>query len=61
MTQRVDLDGEPNVQTFANAQRDEAIEQRLPQPVTGKIVVGNEKPLDPLRIILAHDVFEIVR
>ena len=59
MAQRVDLDGEADIQSLA-PQLDQAVEQLLPVPVAGKIVVGDEEPLDALGDILAHEPFEIV-
>ena len=60
MAQRIDLDRETDLQPLAEPQPDHPVEQRLPMPVAREIVVGDEEPLDPLRIILADRAFEIV-
>ena len=50
----------PMFMPFAVAQLDQAVEQRFPVAVAGEIVVGDEEALDALRVVLAHDAFEIV-
>ena len=42
------------------AQLDQAVEQRLPVAVAGKIIVGDEESLDALSVVLAHDVLDVV-
>ena len=60
MAQRVDLKQQTYSETFALAQLDQAIEDRLPVAVAGEIVVGDEEARDPLRRIGAHDGLDIV-
>ncbi len=60
VAQRVDLDRKADLRKVAVAQLDQAIEQHLPIAVAGEIVVGDEEPLDALRIVLAHDPLQIV-
>ena len=60
MRQRVDLDQERDLHPIAFAQLDQPIEDRLPVPVAGEIVVGNEEARDALRGILAHDALDVV-
>src|SRR5262249_6269867 len=60
VAQRVDLDRETDRQSFAEPQMDHSVEQRFPMAIAGEIVVGDKKPLDPLRVVLAYRSFEIV-
>ena len=60
MTKGIDLDGKADLREIAIAQLDHAIKQRFPFAIAGEIIVGDEKPLDALGIILAHGAFEIV-
>ena len=60
VAQRIDLDGEADVQTFL-AQRDHPVEQRFPVTVAREVVVGDEEPLDALRAVLADDVLQVIR
>ncbi len=55
----VDLDGEADVDAFL-LQLDHPVEQDLPVAVAGEIVVGDEEPVDALRVIGADDLLEIV-
>ena len=50
VAERVDLDGEAELGKFAVAQLDQPVEQDLPVAVAGEIVVGDEEPLDALRV-----------
>ena len=54
MAERVDLDGEPDIQPFADAQLDQTIDQLLSVAIAGKIVVGDKKALDALGDVLPH-------
>ena len=60
VTQRVDLDREGELQIVGRAHRDQPVGQLLPIAVAGEIVVGNEEPADPPRIMLADAAFEVV-
>ena len=53
------LNGEADVQSFL-AQCDQAIEQRLPITVAGKIVVSDEEAPNAFGNILANDALQIV-
>jgi hypothetical protein len=46
MAKRIDLEQQSDVDAVLFAQPDQPIEDRLPIPVAGKVVVGNEKPRD---------------
>src|SRR6202453_2744023 len=59
VAERVDLDGEADVDAFL-LQLDHSVEQNFPVAVAGEIVVGDEEPVDALRVIGADDLFEIV-
>jgi hypothetical protein len=54
MTQRIDLDREMGVNPLPFPQFDNAIEDRLPILVAGKIVVGDEEPVDALTPIFSQ-------
>src|ERR1019366_2101198 len=60
VAESVDLDGEADIHPLADPHLDHAVEQRLPILVAGEIIVGDEKTLDPFRVILPHDMFQIV-
>src|SRR5207245_2529971 len=60
VAQRIDLDREADIQACL-AQGDHPIKQRLPVPVAGEIVVGDEEALDALRAIFPDDPLQIVR
>src|SRR5208337_457186 len=57
---RVDLDGEADMDALALLELDDPVEQDLPIRVAGEIVVGDEEPVDALRLVGADDLFEIV-
>ena len=60
VTECIDLDGKTETGELGLAQMDEAIEQQFPISIAREIVIGNEESLDALRMILAHDLFEVV-
>ena len=49
VAERVDLDGEADVDALAPAQLDQPVEEHLPVAVAGEIVVGDEEAVDALR------------
>ena len=57
---RVDLDRKADRQALADPQLDHPVEQLFPMPVAGEIVVGDEEPLDALRVVFPDRAFEIV-
>src|SRR5580704_6151212 len=59
VAERVDLDGEAAADALV-LELDHAVEKDLPVAVAGKIVIGDEEPVDALRVIGADDLFEIV-
>ncbi len=61
MAKRVDLQQQPNFEALLLAQFDEAVENGLPVPVAGEIVVGDEKAGDALCGVGAHDRLDVVR
>jgi hypothetical protein len=60
VAQRVDLDDELHRQTVDLAQLDEPVEDRLPLPVAGKVVVSDEEVAHALGEIGAYNVLDIV-
>jgi hypothetical protein len=60
VTQRVDLQDQPDLEILAFAQFDQAVEDRFPVAVAREVIVGNEKPRNALRRIGANDGFDIV-
>ena len=58
--QRIHLNDEIEVEAFGVADRDQAIENRLPVLVAGQIVVGDEEMVDALREIGANDRLDVV-
>ena len=60
MAERVDLDGEAAMDAFV-LKLDHPVEKDLPVAVAGEIVVGDEEPVDPLLLVLADDLFQVVR
>ena len=60
VAERIDLDGEIGLEPFLLVELYEAVEEALPVPVAGEIVVSDEEGLDPLRQVLADDPFEVV-
>ena len=61
VTERVDLQHQPDAEAVFFAQLDQPVEDRLPVLVAGEIVVGDEEARDPLRSVGAHDAFDVVR
>ena len=61
VAERIDLDGEAEIHALAVPHLDQPVEQRLPVAIAGEIVVGDEEALDALGVVLAHDLFQIVR
>ena len=61
MAQRVDLDGETDLQALVLAQFDQPVEEGLPISISGKVVVGDKEPSDVLSQILADYLLQIVR
>ena len=59
VAERVDLDGEADVDAFL-LELDHPVEQDLPVAVAGEIVVGDEEPVDSLRLVGADDLLEVV-
>ena len=60
VTERVDLQQEPDPEPLVFAQFDQAVEDRLPIAVAGEIVVGDKKARDALRGVGAHDRLDVV-
>ena len=61
VTARVDLNQQAKRDALLLAQRDQAIEDRLPGAVAGEIVVGDEEFVNALRPVQAHETFDVVR
>ncbi len=61
VTQRVDLQQQADLEALVLAQIDQAIEDRLPIAIAGKVVVGDEKFRDALLGVGADDLFDVVR
>ena len=60
VAKRIDLDHQTDWDAINLAKLDEAVEDRLPVPVAGKIIVGDEELVDPLRPIEAQQVFNVI-
>lgn len=60
MAQRVDLDHEPQFDTFTAPQLNYAIIESLPVPIANKIVVGDEEPIDTYFVVRADNFLKIV-
>ena len=60
VAERVDLQQQPDLEALVLAQLDQAVEDRLPVPVAGEIVVGDEEARDVLRGVGAHDRLDVV-
>jgi hypothetical protein len=60
VAQRVNLQQQANIEFVALAQFDQAVENWFPIAVSRKIIVGDEKSRDALRLVGAHDGFDIV-
>ena len=56
MAEHIDLDQEPQSDTVIFPQRNHAVEESIPVFVAGKIVVGNEEPIDT-QIVIRADYF----
>ena len=55
MAERVHLDREFNVLAFFFAQMNQAVEERLPIPISREIIVRDKETLDVLGIVLADN------
>src|SRR5215467_8311388 len=59
VAERIDLDDEADIELLGLAQVDQAVEDRLPVLVAGKIVVGDEETSHAFGVIEAHDLLDI--
>src|SRR3982074_3157145 len=60
VTQRIDLDDKADFEFRLLAQIDQAIEDRFPVLVAGKVVIGDEKAAHPLGVIDPDNLFDVV-
>src|SRR5689334_17887961 len=60
MALRVDLNDQLHRDAFVLLELDQPVEELLPQPIAGHVVVGDEERIDALPMVLAHDLLEIV-
>src|SRR5262249_10260932 len=60
MAQGVNLNDELDVEALILAEPDHSIEKRFPVPITGKVVVRDEKTIDTLRVVLTHGPLQVV-
>lgn len=60
MTQCIDLNDQLDLDTMLFAQLNQFIKKHLPVAIAGKIIIGNEKSLDALGNINAHNAFKII-
>src|SRR5262249_46963535 len=60
MAHGVDLHDDIYLQPVAPLQRDNAVEDRLPVPISGKIVIGNKETADALRCMHANQTLDVV-
>ena len=60
MAQRVDLQDQLDLEALVLPQIDQAVENRLPVPVPGEIVVGDEIVVNALSGVGAHDGFDVI-
>jgi hypothetical protein len=59
VAERIHLDDEADIELLNLAQVYQAVEDRLPVLVAGKIVVGDEEAAHASAVIEAHDLFDI--
>src|SRR5215510_8655339 len=59
VAERIHLDDEADIELLGLAQVYQAVEDPLPVPVAGKIVVGDEETSHAVGVIEAHDLLDI--
>jgi hypothetical protein len=59
VAQGIDLDRKPDLETLSDPQSDHPVEQRVPLPIAGEIIVVVKNRQTPVRIIFADRPFEI--
>jgi hypothetical protein len=59
VAERIHLDDEADIELLDLAQVYQAVEDRLPVFVAGKIVVGDEETVHAFGVIEAHDLLDI--
>ena len=61
VAQRIHLNDELDVQTLILSQPDQFVEEAFPVAVAREIVIGDEKPVDALRVVVADRALKIIR